>query len=151
MIFYPAQKITKETFRQIFSDHWTGFKEKYSSFDNKQYTDVIEKMLGCGKESGGYSEYMCMRCGRSLRRVGFSCKSSFCLSCAKVYVDDFVEQVSSVLHPGVIYRHAILTIPSQHRMYFYRARHDKSLLSSLMRCGYKVLWFAGDEDIFEVV
>jgi len=139
MLVHSNHRVTKETFQQIFLDHWTGFKEKYPSYDNKQYGDVVGKMLGCAKETGGYSEYMCMQCGKSLRRVGFSCKSSFCLSCAKVYVDDFVEQVSSVLHPGVIYRHTILTLPSQFRDYFYRDRHDKFLFSALMRCGYECL------------
>lgn len=139
MVLYRVQKITKETFCRIFLDHWAGFREKNLSYNHKQYTDVVGKMLGCGKEAGGYSEYMCLRCGRGLRRVAFSCKSSFCLSCAKVYVADFVGQVSSVLHPGVIYRHAILTIPSQLRIYFYRDRHDKSILSALMRCGYECL------------
>ena len=55
-------------------------------------------MLGCGKESAGYSEYRCVHFGGDLRCIGFSCKSGFCLSCSKKYVDDFVVQVSRVLH-----------------------------------------------------
>jgi len=141
MVLSPSQPqgVDKETFRQIILDHWGGFKEKNPTYNREQYEEVVQKMLGCGKEEGGYTEYICLRCGQDLRRVCFTCKSSFCLSCAKLYVDDFVDQVSRVLHPGVTYRHIILTIPVQLRMYFYRDRFNKSLLSALMRCGYECL------------
>ncbi len=134
-----TQRIDKETFRQIILNHWGGFKEKYPYYNKAQYEEVVQKMLGCGKEEGGYSEYICLKCGQDIRRVSFTCKSSFCLSCAKLYVDDFVIQVSKVLHPGVTYRHIILTIPEQVRIYFYRDRNNKSLLSALMRSGYECL------------
>jgi hypothetical protein len=96
-------------------------------------------MLGCGKEEGGYSEYLCPACGKDLRRIGFACKSCFCLSCAKGYTDDFVAQVSRVLQPGVKYRHMILTVPEQLRITFYRNRHEGELLSAFMRYGYECL------------
>ncbi len=96
-------------------------------------------MLGCGKEDGGYTEYMCMHCGRDRRKVAFTCKSAFCLSCAKVYTDNFVVQVSKMLHVGVVYRHVVLTIPEQLRIYFYRVRHQGALLKTFMRTGYKCL------------
>ena len=86
----------KEIFRNIFIDHWDQFKEEHPRYDKPQYEEPVQKMLGCGKESNGYSEYICMYCGRDRRRIGFSCKSCFCLSCAKKYVDDFVSQVSSM-------------------------------------------------------
>lgn len=135
----PAQKIDQVTFRQIFIDNWPGFKGEHPSYGKAQYDEVVQKMLGCGKEEGGYTEYMCMHCGRDRRRVCFTCKSSFCLSCAKGYVDDFVVQVSKMLHPGVIYRHVILTVPEQLRINFYQARHDGAFLSAFMRCGYECL------------
>ncbi len=96
-------------------------------------------MLGCGKEEGGYSEYVCMKCGRDLRRVAFTCKSCFCLSCSKGYTDEFVAQVSRVLQPGLRYRHMILTVPEQLRIHFYRNRGEGKLLCELMRCGYECL------------
>jgi len=136
---YSNPRVSKETFRQIFIDHWSGFKEKYPIYGNDQYDEVVEKMLGCGKEEGGYVEYICMNCGQGRRRICFTCKSSFCLSCAKVYVDDFVKQISNVLRQGVRYRHIILTIPKQLRKYFYRNRHSKILFSAFMRCGYECL------------
>ena len=49
-----------------------------------------------------------------------SCKSSLCLRCAKVHVDNWVSQVSQVLHEGVIYRHIILTVPAMFRTTFYQ-------------------------------
>jgi hypothetical protein len=96
-------------------------------------------MLGCGKEEGGYSEYLCTSCGKDMRWIAFTCKSCFCLSCSKGYTDDFVAQVSRVLQPGVKYRHMILTVPEQQRIVFYRDRHEGKLLSALMRCGYECL------------
>jgi hypothetical protein len=136
----PAtQRRDKEVFRKIFTDHWDRFKEQHPTYAKDQYEEPVQKMLECGKESGGYSEYMCTYCGGDLRRVCFSCKSCFCLSCAKGYVDEFVSQVSKMLHPGVVYRHIILTVPEQFRPVFYRARFDDRLLSAFMKCGYECL------------
>ncbi len=75
-----------------------------------------------------------------------SCKSVFCLSCSKKYVDNFVSQVSKMLHPGVIYRHIVLTVPKQLRIVFYHHRHDGSLLSAFMRNGHECL-----EDVVSTV
>ncbi len=141
-----AQKQDKEIFRIIFEENWEDFKEEHPVFDCDQYEKPVQKMLNCGKESGGYCEYICMECGRDLRRVCFSCKSCFCLSCAKVYADNMVCQVGKVLHPGVIYRHNVLTVPEQLRQLFYTNRHDGALLSQLMRTGYQCL-----EDVVSTV
>ena len=136
----PAtQRRDKEVFRKIFTAHWDRFKEQHPSYAKDQYGEPVQKMLDCGKESGGYSEYICTYCGRDLRRVCFSCKSCFCLSCAKGYVDEFVSQVSKMLHSGVVYRHIVLTVPKQLRPVFYRARFDDRLLSVFMKCGYECL------------
>ncbi len=132
-------KQDKDLFKTIFTDHWEAFTSAYPVYKAAQYTEPVRKMLECGTESHGYSEYWCMECGRDLRRVCFSCKSCFCLSCAKVYVDNFVEQVGRMLHPGVVYRHIVLTIPEQLRPTFYQHRHEGRLLSQLMRCGYACL------------
>ena len=134
-----SQKIDKEIFRTIFIDHWESFKDRHPGYDTSQYENPVQKMLGCGKESAGYSEHRCVYCGGDIRRIGFSCKSGFCLSCAKKYVDDFVGKVSQVLHGGMNYRHIVLTIPKQLRIIFYKARHDRKLLSAFMRCGYECL------------
>jgi len=64
-------------------------------------------------------------------------KSTLCLRCAKVSVDNWVSQVSTVLHPGVIYRHIILTVPAMFRTTFY---HNAAvILSAFIRCGAQCL------------
>jgi len=70
-----------------------------------------------------------------------SCKSSLCLRCAKVYVDNWVAQVSKTLHEGVIYRHIVLTVPAVLRTSFYR--NAQVLLSPFMQCGVHCL-----DDVF---
>jgi len=45
---------------------------------------------GCGDVAYGYSSYMCFHCGWDEKKIAFSCKSGFCLSCGKVYVDKWV-------------------------------------------------------------
>jgi hypothetical protein len=135
----PEQKFDKEAFQAIFIDHWDEFKKVRLNYDTPQYEVPVQKMLGCGLESGGYSEYRCVNCGLGVHRIAFTCKSCFCLSCSKKYVDDFVSQVSGMLHPGVVYRHIVLTIPEQLRLVFYNERHDGSLLSAFMRCGHECL------------
>ena len=84
----------KNIFSEIIKDHWEDFKSKHRKYDTPQYTHPIEKALTCGMEEGGYTEYICMDCGEGMKRVPFSCKSAFCLSCSKVYVDEVVSQVS---------------------------------------------------------
>ncbi len=91
-------------------------------------------MLACGNpEQMGYVEYRCLRCGQGTHRVAMSCKSSLCLRCAKVHVDNWVSQVSQVLHEGVIYRHIILTVPAMCHTTFYQ--NSAVVLSTFLRCG----------------
>jgi len=130
--------IDQGVFRMIFKDNWAGFKASYPAYDTPYYAEVVQKMLNCGKEEGGYVEYFCTNCKNS-KRIAFTCKSCFCLSCAKVYTDDFVSQVSKSLQPGLKYRHIVLTVPEQLRIYFYRDRDEGELLSELMRYGYTCL------------
>jgi len=59
------------------------------------------------------------------------------LRCAKVYVDNWVSQVSKMLHAGGIYRHIIVTVPAMFRTTFYQ--HAAAVLSALMRCGGQCL------------
>lgn len=133
------QEVDRDTFHQIFEDHWGEFKRRHPGYDTRYYEEVVQKMLHCGRQGAGYSEYRCMHCGKDMRRVYFTCKSCFCLSCSKGYTDDFVAQVSRVLQPGVRYRHMILTVPEQAKIYFYRDRQEGRLLSALMRCGHECL------------
>lgn len=136
----------KSEFKKIFEEHWQDFKQANPSYDEELYDQSVQKMLGCGDAVNGYSEYRCTTCGLDLRRVPFSCKSPFCLSCGKVYSDSVVSQVSKMLHPGVTYRHIVLTIPEQLRQLFYKNRKDKKLYSALMKAGYQCL-----EDVVSTV
>ncbi len=110
--------ISKETFKQIFRDHWPFFKERHRRYDTPYYETVIQKMLNCGDpETMGYLQYRCTRCGET-RRIAFTCKSCFCLSCAKGYTDRWVDFIGRRLLPGVTYRHIVLTVPeSLHRFF----------------------------------
>ena len=125
-------------FKQIFADHWEGFTHAHPRYQTTDYNDLVAKMLACGNpEQMGYVEYRCLHCGQGKHRVSMSCKSSLCLRCAKVQVDNWVSQVSKALHEGVIYRHIILTVPAMFRTTFYR--NAALLLNALMRCGAQCL------------
>jgi hypothetical protein len=125
-------------FKQIFADHWDEFQHAHPRYQTSYYDTLVAKMLGCGNpDKMGYIEYRCLQCGQGKHRVSMSCKSSLCLRCAKVHVDNWVSQMSQALHEGVIYRHIILTVPAMFRTTFYQ--NAEVLLSELMRCGAQCL------------
>jgi hypothetical protein len=125
-------------FQQIFADHWKAFQHAHPRYQTPYYDGLVAKMLACGQpDKMGYVAYRCLQCGQGTHVVAMSCKSSLCLRCAKVYVDNWVSQVSQVLHVGVIYRHIILTVPAMFRTTFY---HNAAVvLSAFMRCGAQCL------------
>src|SRR5882724_4642269 len=92
------------TFKQIFRDHWGPFQQRHPRYQDRHVQAVIDKMLGCGTLEAGYTTYLCPHCLEE-KRVAFSCKSSFCLSCCKVYVDEWVAHIGRTLYEGVSYRH----------------------------------------------
>jgi Putative transposase/Transposase zinc-binding domain len=129
-------------FKQIFANHWDGFKRVYPRYDQRYYDSLVHKMLACGNPAKmGYIEYRCLQCGEGTHQVVMSCKSSLCLRCAKVYVDNWVSQVSRMLHEGIIYRHIVLTMPALLRKTFYQ--QAKAVLSPFIRCGVTCL-----DDVF---
>ncbi|UCF82362.1 MAG: transposase zinc-binding domain-containing protein [Desulfobacteraceae bacterium] len=69
-------------------------------------------------------------------RLPKKAKSCFYLSCAKVYTDQWAARIKEILFPGVAYRHTVLAIPDELRIYFYR---NANLLSELMKVGMKCL------------
>jgi hypothetical protein len=143
MIATPSQDWN--IFKQIFAEHWDGFTRVYPRYHTPYYESLVEKMLVCGNpEKMGYIEYRCLHCGQGKHFVAMSCKSSLCLRCAKVYVDQWVSQVSRMLHEGVIYRHIVLTVPALLRKTFYQ--QSQALLSPFMRCGVRCL-----DDVFSRV
>jgi Putative transposase/Transposase zinc-binding domain len=132
-------------FKQLFAEHWDGFKPVYPRYNTRYYDSLVNKMLACGEpERIGYIEYRCLHCGEGTHQVAMSCKASLCLRCAKVYVDNWVSQVSRMLHEGSIYRHIVLTVPEILRKTFYQ--QSKAVLSPFMRCGVRCL-----DDVFSRV
>src|SRR6266852_1735651 len=119
----PTTRMDKETFKQILRDHWEVFWQRDGHHLRPEVAEVVEKMLGCGDPASGYSIYLCEHCLEE-KRVAFSCKSSFCLSCCKVYIDQWVSHIGRTLYEGVAYRHVVLTMPDTLRMTFF---HDRSL------------------------
>ena len=125
--------IEKDTFKQIFHDHWDTFRQVAPHFDSPDYTETVQKMLDCGDpEKMGFVQYRCCYCGQT-RRIAFTCKSCFCLSCAKVYIDRWSDFIARRLLPVVTYRHVVLTMPEFLRIWFLR---NPELLSSFMRAGH---------------
>jgi len=131
-----SEYIDKNTFKQIFYDHWDSFKQSYPRFDCPDINETIQKMLDCGDpEKMGYVQYRCCQCGET-RRIAFTCKSCFCLSCATVYTDHWADFIGRRLLPGITYRHVVLTMPEYLRIWFFR---NPALLSPLMRTGHACL------------
>jgi hypothetical protein len=76
-------------FKHIFAEHWEEFTQTHPRYQTSYYDDLVAKMLDCGNPAKmGYIEYRCLRCGQGKHLVSMSCKSSLCLRCAKVYVDN---------------------------------------------------------------
>src|SRR5712671_7407610 len=125
-------------FQQIFADHWEPFQHAHPRYQTAYYNSLVAKMLACGNPAKmGYVEYRCLHCGQGKHLVAMSWKSSLGLRCAKVYVDNWVSQVSQILHEGVMYRHIILTVPAMFRTTFYQ--NAAVVLSALIRCGAQCL------------
>ena len=130
------QWFDRDKFKEIFRTHWGVFKESFSRYRSARYDEAVQKMLGCGDPSNGYASYVCCDCGGDWKRVPFSCKSCFCLACAKVYTDRWAARIESILFHGVGYRHTVLTVPDELRVYFYR---NAGLLCELMKVGARCL------------
>ena len=93
----------KGKIKQIFRQSWEGFlsrnKDKIPSELLPDIEESVNKMLGCGDPANGFAEYICFRCnGKHRKIVPFTCKSRFCTSCGKVYIDKWVEaQVEDII------------------------------------------------------
>ncbi|MHC9540205.1 MAG: transposase [Vulcanimicrobiota bacterium] len=125
--------------KEIFTENWVSFKKKYPAYDMEYYDEVVNKMLGCGVPTNGFIEYRCIDCWEERRIIPFSCKCTFCLTCGKVYADNFAERVGGILHPGVVYRHLILTIPDDLNILFYQERHERVLLDHYFMTGWECI------------
>src|SRR5215813_11701570 len=106
---HNRQRVDTATFKQILRDHWGPFQQRHPRYQDRHVQAVIDKLLGCGTLEAGYTTSLCPHCLEE-RRVAFSCQSRFCLSCCKVYVDEWVAHIGRTLYEGVSYRHTVLTI-----------------------------------------
>ena len=108
-------------FKPIFAVDWDAFQHAHPRYQTPYYKGLVAKMLACGNpEKMGYIAYRCWYCGQGMPMVAMSCKASLCVRCAKVYADNWVSQISKVLHQGGIYRHIILMVPAMFRTTFYQ-------------------------------
>ena len=125
-------------FQQIFADHWEALPHAHPRYQTPYDDGLVAKMLACGQpEKMGYVASRCLQCGQGTHLVAMSCQSSWCLRCAKVSVENWVRQVSQVLHAGVISRPIILTVPAMFRTTF---SHNAAVaLNALRRCGAQCL------------
>ena len=124
------------TLKQVFRDHWNTFLKKWPYYDCEQYVKPVSKMLHCGEPSQGYASYVCECCGE-IKKVAFSCKSNFCLSCNKVSVEKFALSIGSNLHEGVKYHQLVVTIPKQYRKFFFADKTKSDLLNTFYRTAYE--------------
>jgi len=76
------QRIDKQTFKQIFSEHYPRYKDE-------DIEEVVHKMLNCAEKENGYATYKCMKCGEG-KILPFICKSFFCLSCVKIKLEEWL-------------------------------------------------------------
>jgi hypothetical protein len=67
------QRIDKDTFKQIFRDHWGPFQQGHPRYQDRHVQAVIDKMLSCGTPESGYTTYLCPHCLEE-KRVAFSCQ-----------------------------------------------------------------------------
>ena len=100
-------------FTHIFAGLWDGFTHVYPRYDTRDDDGLVETRLGCGNpETMGYIAYRCLSCGQGTPRVAMRCQSSLYLRCTTVDVDTWVNQVSRMLHEGVLSRHIVRTVPA---------------------------------------
>jgi len=136
MIAAPSQDWN--VFQRIFVEHWEGCKHRYPRYDTRYYDGLVGKMLACGNpDQMGSIEYRCRPCGQGTQRGAMSCKSSLCLRCAKVYVDNWGAQVRKILHEGGLYRHIVLTVPDVFRTTV--SQNAQALLRPCLRGGVRCL------------
>jgi len=136
----------KNLYVEVFADYWDDFKQRYPAYSSEYYDKVVSKMINCGDPSFGYIEYGCMHCGKGKHCVAFTCKCSLCLRCSRVKSENFVYKVMNKLHPGVVYRHLILTIPDQLKKFFYQNRFNSDLYNAFYKAGWDYI-----QDVFKTV
>ncbi len=106
-------KKKKWSVKEIIGDgkNWEAYQAAYEGKVRENQVREVEKMLGCGKEAGGYATYVCIGCGEE-KRVEFSGKSRVCSGCGKQHADEWAKQLTGRLF-NVVHRHITFTIPQE--------------------------------------
>lgn len=97
--YNPYDGKSKFKIKDIFNDHWYSFLERNPDLNIRPVVlEEVEKMMGCGSLSNGYSVFTCDNCKNYLY-VPFTCKSCFCCSCGTKYtlLDLLFKAVSSTI------------------------------------------------------
>ena len=124
----------KGKMRIILEDHWSSFVKIYNKKIRPNVKAEVTKVLLCKDTRYGDIELKCEKCNET-KKVGFTCKSRFCTSCGKIYVDNWIESMLSKLI-NVRHRHIVFTIPKELRIYFGK---DRSKLKILPQCAAKAV------------
>ena len=131
----PYGYVTNKTkiIKRIFQDHWEAFLREYKDKIPEEMLssviDAVSKMLICGTKEMGYAMYLCTNCNQHPEKfVFFTCKSRFCTSCGKIYVDNWVKKMTAEILDKP-HRHLVFTIPEQLRAKIYRNRSLLKVLS----------------------
>lgn len=120
--------------KKILKDQWEGFLKIYGKKVRENVKKEVEKVIKCKDIREGYIEFKCEKCGE-VKKVGFTCKSRFCSSCGKIYVDNWISSMLKKLI-NVRHRHIVFTIPEELRKYF---RKDREKLKKLPKCAAEAI------------
>jgi hypothetical protein len=99
--------------------------------DERAYVNkIVLRLMLCRDSEGGYARYICPGCQYE-HCIPFSCKTSFCPSCGKVKVDNWVNDIiKDILE--VPHLHITLTTDDSFRPFF---RRESRFLDELLRVG----------------
>ncbi len=104
----------------------------YSAPHWDSITENVNKMLKCREPSNGYAEYISPCCYEK-KKVAFTCKSRFCTSCGKVYIDRWADKTAKDIF-DVPHRHLVFTIPEQLGNVIFI---DRSMIKIMTDCASK--------------
>ena len=122
-------------FEQFLHEYENQF-ERLHGYLRPIVKEVVDKYLDCGNPKCGFARIKCSDCGRE-KLLMFSCKvRGFCPSCHAKRREEWGEWMREKLILDVPHRQVVFTIPKMLRIFF---KYNRSLLSSLCRCGKEAL------------
>lgn len=115
----------KGKMNKILEDHWNSFVKLYGKNIRPNVEAEVDKVLRGKDTKYGYIDLKCKKCNET-KKIGLTCKSIFCTSCGKIYVDNWIDSLLSKL---INVRHIVFTIPEELRIYFGKNRKKLKILS----------------------